>query len=79
MKHSEKGFASNGKGSLVQCAACRRFRYFPNSKGHNSPQALGECCSDPWDGDKGQWAELFHPCRDFIDGETVPHEKAPAV
>jgi hypothetical protein len=79
MKHSKKGFYANGKGSLVQCAACRGVRYFPNGKGHNSPQALGECRSDPWDGDRGQWAGLFHPCRGFVDRETVPDEKAPTV
>lgn len=62
----------NDKGSLVQCAECRRFRYFSNSKGHNSPQALGECRSDPWDGNRGQWAQLHHPCKDFVKRETNP-------
>ncbi|OPX38966.1 MAG: hypothetical protein DRG82_02040 [Deltaproteobacteria bacterium] len=62
----------NDKGALVQCAACMRFRHFSNSKGHNSPQALGECRADPWDGNRGQWPHLRHPCNDFLKRETNP-------
>ena len=59
----------------VECAACKGFRYFVNSKGHNTLQALGECRSHPWDGNKGQWPLLRHPCNSFVERETDPDTK----
>jgi hypothetical protein len=49
----------------VRCARCLHFSYFDNEEGHNSPHALGSCKETPWDGNRGQWAMLEHPCRNF--------------
>ncbi|RJR20526.1 MAG: hypothetical protein C4582_09095 [Desulfobacteraceae bacterium] len=54
------------KAVSVRCIACGRFRYFENKLGHNSPSALGICTGEPWDGNRGQWPVLFHPCKAFI-------------
>ena len=49
----------------VQCIQCRHFSYIENQYDHNSPHALGACGSKPWDGSKGQWPMLEHPCKNF--------------
>jgi hypothetical protein len=46
----------------IRCFECEHFRYFQNDKGHNSPSALGECLVKSWDGNRGQWPMLQHPC-----------------
>ena len=51
----------------VRCIQCLHFSYFENEYDHNSPHALGECRSTPWDGSKGQWPMLEHPCRNFSE------------
>jgi len=56
--------------SSAQCVECKHFQYFVNPKGHNSPHALGECLSEPWDGNNGQWAMLQHPCKNFVARQT---------
>jgi hypothetical protein len=57
------------RGSSVVCVECCHFQYFSNAKKHNSPHALGECPGEPWDGNRGQWAMLRHPCRNFVNRE----------
>ncbi len=51
---------------FVRCGDCKNFSQFPNLKGHNTPQSLGKCLADPWDGNKGQWPMLRHPCKEFM-------------
>lgn len=53
----------------VKCIECLHFSYFENEDNHNSPHALGACGSTPWDGSKGQWPMLEHPCRNFSGKE----------
>jgi len=53
------------KSGTVRCLSCANFSYFENRLGHNSPSALGLCKADPWDGNRGQWSMLFHPCKSF--------------
>ena len=59
----------------IGCGACKGFQYFANSKGHNTLQALGECRLHPWDGNKGQWPLLRHPCNSFVERETDPESR----
>jgi len=51
---------------LIRCAMCTHFEFFPNEKGHNSPNALGKCHTKSWDGNSGQWAMFQHPCKNFV-------------
>ncbi|RLB13801.1 MAG: hypothetical protein DRG63_09645 [Deltaproteobacteria bacterium] len=53
------------QGRSIRCADCMHFSFFHNSKGHNSPQALGKCLATSWDGNRGQWPLLSHPCAHF--------------
>ena len=67
----EKG---NGKAKVEpnaagSCGECTHFRYFGNEKGHNSPQALGKCRAESWDGNKGQWPMFKHLCKNFLRAE----------
>ncbi|OIP39240.1 MAG: hypothetical protein COZ70_10060 [Deltaproteobacteria bacterium CG_4_8_14_3_um_filter_51_11] len=55
----------NENTGTVRCMKCIHFRYFESAMGHISPSALGICKSDPWDGNRGQWPTLAHPCRAF--------------
>ena len=57
--------SKESKESVVRCGDCRHFSFFFNEKGHNSPQALGKCLATPWDGNRGQWPMLLHPCPHF--------------
>jgi hypothetical protein len=57
---------------VIRCARCAHFAYFENRSGHNSPQALGKCESEPWDGNTGQWAMFPHHCPSFIKLDQDP-------
>ncbi len=72
MKQAGDADSTSDKSSLFQCISCKNFRYFINRKGHNSLQALGECRSNSWDGNKGQWPLLNHPCNSFVEREINP-------
>ena len=48
---------------LVQCVNCSSFSFFENEKGHNSPQAIGKCQQISWNGNRGQWPMIYHPCK----------------
>ncbi|RLB42108.1 MAG: hypothetical protein DRH12_06510 [Deltaproteobacteria bacterium] len=58
--------ASDDQKGTVKCAECQHFSFFYNEKGHNSPQALGKCLAKSWDGNRGQWPLLIHPCESFL-------------
>ncbi len=66
-EESEAGDSTveQNSGEHVRCGNCRHFSQFPNLKGHNTPQSLGKCLADSWDGNKGQWPMLRHPCKAF--------------
>ena len=72
MENQKTGIKAGSKG-LVRCVTCRHFSYYENDKGHNSPQALGRCGGEPWDGNSGQWAMLQHPCKRFTETEAPAH------
>ncbi len=57
------------RASSVLCGECSHFQYFLNAKEHNSPHALGKCAGEAWDGNRGQWPMLRHPCRNFVKQE----------
>jgi hypothetical protein len=57
--------STSGSNGTVQCCNCVNFKYFQNDKDHNSPHALGECQVKSWDGNRGQWPMLRHPCSRF--------------
>jgi hypothetical protein len=60
-------------GAPVECSECRHFRFFENEKDHNTPQSLGRCLGDPWDGNIGQWPMFKHPCPSFSKAdERIP-------
>jgi len=65
-KKSSWSNSESKSGSYVRCGDCKYFTQFPNFKGHNTPQSLGKCLTEPWDGYKGQWPMLRHPCKAFV-------------
>lgn len=69
MKSRENTPVRREPDGLIRCALCRHFSYFESKAGHNSPHALGRCAAEPWDGSRGQWPMLQHPCRNF---EKIP-------
>jgi len=52
--------ASNEEKDRVKCVDCRYFQ-----KGEGSPEALGYCVSESWNGHKGQWPLRIHSCKHF--------------
>ncbi len=66
MQVDQRKGAREATENLVRCGQCSHFSFFPNEKGHNRPQALGRCLAGAsWDGNRGQWPLLLHPCPNF--------------
>jgi len=66
MKNSNDPNIESVPDGLICCAMCGHFSYFDNRAEHNSPQALGRCGVESWDGSRGQWAMFQHHCRNFV-------------
>ena len=66
MNNSGDQKAKSVPDDLIYCARCHHFRYFNNNDGHNSPNALGKCEAESWDGNRGQWAMFQHHCKNFV-------------
>ncbi len=60
----------------VKCIKCSHFRYFDSKLGHKSPSALGLCGGEPWDGNRGQWPTLSHPCKAFVPAGVTDNLQA---
>ncbi len=74
----EENRIQNGRqisSDMVQCGNCRHFKYFENKFGHNSPNALGRCMEQSWDGSRGQWAMFRHRCKYFEPKSEDPQER----
>ena len=69
MGNTNGGGSKSESNGVIRCFECVHFRYFQNDKGHNSPSALGECLVKSWDGNRGQWPMLQHPCNRFVKGD----------